>query len=155
MRSKASVLVSLCFGKAYLDFTSGIAVTALGHSHPKWIAAVKDQIEQLVHCSNLFRIPSQQALADQLIALTGPGQVLFCNSGAGASKRDQTRSPTRAEKVQKAALPATKSSLPRMSRAHLACMAATPKIKFKKAFIPCSKASSMPISITSTVLLRQ
>jgi acetylornithine/N-succinyldiaminopimelate aminotransferase len=69
-------------GRAYLDFSSGIAVTSLGHSHPRWVAAVQAQAAELTHCSNLFGIPGQQRLADRLVAKAGPGRVLFCNSGA-------------------------------------------------------------------------
>jgi len=70
----------------YLDFGSGIAVTSLGHSHPKWVAAVKEQAATLTHCSNLYGIPGQQKLADRLVAKAGPGRVLFCNSGAEANE---------------------------------------------------------------------
>ncbi|MGB0258924.1 MAG: aspartate aminotransferase family protein, partial [Coraliomargarita sp.] len=73
-------------GKRYLDFGSGIAVTSVGHSHPKWVAAVQEQAATLTHCSNLYGIPGQQKLADRLVAKAGPGRVLFCNSGAEANE---------------------------------------------------------------------
>ncbi len=73
-------------GKRYLDFGSGIAVTSVGHSHPKWVQAVQDQAATLTHCSNLYGIPDQQKLADRLVAQAGPGRVLFCNSGAEANE---------------------------------------------------------------------
>ena len=73
-------------GKRYLDFGTGIAVTALGHSHPKWVRAVQEQAGTLVHCSNLYGIPSQQKLADRLVQRAGPGRLLFCNSGAEANE---------------------------------------------------------------------
>ncbi len=73
-------------GKAYLDFGSGIAVTSVGHSHPKWVKAVQDQAAALTHCSNLYGIPGQQKLADRLVAKAGLGRVLFCNSGAEANE---------------------------------------------------------------------
>lgn len=44
-------------GTAYLDFTSGIAVSALGHCHPHWVAAMQAQAAELIHTSNLFRHP--------------------------------------------------------------------------------------------------
>lgn len=72
--------------KRYLDFGSGIAVTSVGHSHPKWVNAVQEQAAKLVHCSNLYGIPGQQKLADRLVAQAGPGRVLFCNSGAEANE---------------------------------------------------------------------
>lgn len=73
-------------GKRYLDFGSGIAVTSVGHSHPKWVQAVQEQAATLVHCSNLYGIPGQQKLADRLVKKAGPGRVLFCNSGAEANE---------------------------------------------------------------------
>ncbi len=73
-------------GKSYLDFTSGIAVSALGHCHPHWVAAVQRQAGELIHTSNLFRHPNQAELARRLVALAGPGRVFFCNSGAEANE---------------------------------------------------------------------
>lgn len=73
-------------GRRYLDFGSGIAVTSLGHCHPKWVQAVQAQAATLIHCSNLYGIPGQQKLADRLVAQAGPGRVLFCNSGAEANE---------------------------------------------------------------------
>jgi acetylornithine/N-succinyldiaminopimelate aminotransferase len=73
-------------GKEYLDFTSGIAVTNLGHSHPTWVQKVQQQTAQLAHCSNLFSIPEQVRLAERMIYQIGPGKMLFCNSGAEANE---------------------------------------------------------------------
>ena len=73
-------------GKAYLDFTSGIAVSALGHCHPQWVAAVQRQAAELIHVSNLFRNPNQAELARRLVGYAGPGRVFFCNSGAEANE---------------------------------------------------------------------
>jgi acetylornithine/N-succinyldiaminopimelate aminotransferase len=73
-------------GKDYLDFTSGIAVSALGHCHPDWVAAVQRQAAELVHVSNLFRNAPQGELARRLTVLAGPGRVFFCNSGAEANE---------------------------------------------------------------------
>ena len=73
-------------GKKYLDFTSGIAVTNLGHSHPEWIKQVQSQAEVLAHCSNLYSIPAQVRLAERLVGKIGPGKALFCNSGAEANE---------------------------------------------------------------------
>jgi acetylornithine aminotransferase/acetylornithine/N-succinyldiaminopimelate aminotransferase len=73
-------------GKAYLDFSSGIAVTALGHCHPHWVGAVQRQAAELVHTSNLFRSPNQGELARRLVGYAGPGRVFFCNSGAEADE---------------------------------------------------------------------
>jgi len=73
-------------GKEYLDFTTGIAVSNLGHSHPHWVQSVSSQASELVHCSNLFSIPEQVRLAKRLVEKIGPGKVLFCNSGAEANE---------------------------------------------------------------------
>ena len=73
-------------GNEYLDFSSGIAVTCLGHSHPKWVNAVQKQAAKLVHCTNLFAIPEQARLAERLTAKAGTGRMLFCNSGAEANE---------------------------------------------------------------------
>lgn len=73
-------------GRRFLDFTSGIAVCALGHSHPKWVEAVRKQAGELVHVSNLFRNPLQGELARRLVNQAGPGRVFFCNSGAEANE---------------------------------------------------------------------
>jgi len=73
-------------GNSYLDFTSGIAVSALGHCHPYWVAAVQRQAGELIHTSNLFRNPNQGELARRIVGYAGPGRVFFCNSGAEANE---------------------------------------------------------------------
>ncbi|ATO58140.1 aspartate aminotransferase family protein [Bartonella sp. 1-1C] len=71
-------------GEKYLDFTSGIAVNVLGHTHPKLIDTLKTQAEKLWHVSNLFESPEQEALAARLCANSFADKVFFCNSGAEA-----------------------------------------------------------------------
>ncbi len=71
-------------GQRYLDFATGIAVNALGHAHPKLVAAIKDQAERLWHVSNLYQIPEQKRLAERLVANCFAETVFFCNSGAEA-----------------------------------------------------------------------
>jgi acetylornithine aminotransferase/acetylornithine/N-succinyldiaminopimelate aminotransferase len=73
-------------GTKFLDFTSGIAVTNIGHGHKHWIEKVTKQANELTHCSNLFSIPEQVKLAKRLVDKIGPGKVLFCNSGAEANE---------------------------------------------------------------------
>jgi acetylornithine/N-succinyldiaminopimelate aminotransferase len=73
-------------GNGYLDFTSGIAVSALGHCHPHWVSAVQRQAAELIHVSNLFRNPQQGELARRIVKYAGPGRVFFCNSGAEANE---------------------------------------------------------------------
>jgi acetylornithine/N-succinyldiaminopimelate aminotransferase len=71
-------------GGRYLDFASGIAVTALGHAHPHLVAALTEQAGKLWHTSNLFQIPGQTRLAERLIANSFADSVFFTNSGAEA-----------------------------------------------------------------------
>jgi len=73
-------------GRAYLDFAAGIAVCALGHAHPRLIAALTEQAQRLWHCSNLFEVPGQEALAARLVALSFGELVFFGNSGAEANE---------------------------------------------------------------------
>ena len=73
-------------GKRYLDAMAGIAVCGLGHAHPKYVAALREQLGKLVHTSNLYQITLQEKLADRLCALSGMENVFFCNSGAEANE---------------------------------------------------------------------
>jgi acetylornithine/N-succinyldiaminopimelate aminotransferase len=71
-------------GERYLDFASGVAVNALGHSHPHLVAAITAQAAKVMHVSNLYRIPEGERLADRLCAASFADTVFFCNSGAEA-----------------------------------------------------------------------
>jgi acetylornithine/N-succinyldiaminopimelate aminotransferase len=71
-------------GDRYLDFASGVAVNALGHSHPHVVEAITQQAQKVIHVSNLFRIPEGERLADRLCAMTFADKVFFANSGAEA-----------------------------------------------------------------------
>lgn len=73
-------------GKRYLDALSGIAVCGLGHAHPTIRDALCDQAGVLIHTSNLYRIPIQEALGAQLCAAAGMDRVFFGNSGAEANE---------------------------------------------------------------------
>ncbi|WP_291992285.1 aspartate aminotransferase family protein [Candidatus Accumulibacter sp. ACC003] len=73
-------------GKCYLDALAGIAVSTLGHNHPVLVAAIAAQAGRLLHCSNLYRIPQQEQLADKLAELAGMDEVFFCNSGCEANE---------------------------------------------------------------------
>lgn len=73
-------------GKRYLDALSGIAVSTLGHNHPRLVAAIAAQAARVLHTSNLYRIPQQEILADKLAALAGMDEVFFCNSGCEANE---------------------------------------------------------------------
>ena len=71
-------------GERYLDFTSGIAVNALGHAHPPLVQALTEQAGKLWHVSNLYRIPQGEKLAERLCEATFADVVFFTNSGAEA-----------------------------------------------------------------------
>src|SRR5690242_20848792 len=71
-------------GERYLDFTSGVAVNALGHAHPHLVSAITEQAHKLWHVSNLYRIPEGERIAERLCAASFADVVFFCNSGAEA-----------------------------------------------------------------------
>lgn len=73
-------------GNRYLDALAGIAVSTLGHAHPKLTAALCEQARRVIHTSNLYRIPAQEALAERLCAISGMDEVFFANSGAEANE---------------------------------------------------------------------
>jgi acetylornithine/N-succinyldiaminopimelate aminotransferase len=82
-RGEGAWLISTS-GERYLDFASGVAVNALGHAHPKLVAALIEQAHKLWHSSNLYRVAGQERLAERLCAATFADKVFFCNSGAEA-----------------------------------------------------------------------
>jgi acetylornithine/N-succinyldiaminopimelate aminotransferase len=71
-------------GKRYLDFTSGVAVNALGHAHPHMVEAITEQAKKVWHVSNLYRIPEGERLAARLCEATFADYVFFQNSGTEA-----------------------------------------------------------------------
>jgi acetylornithine/N-succinyldiaminopimelate aminotransferase len=71
-------------GERYLDFTSGVAVNALGHAHPHLVKALQEQATKLWHMSNLFKSPDGEILAARLCEQSFADYVFFCNSGAEA-----------------------------------------------------------------------
>ncbi len=71
-------------GRRFLDFAAGIAVNALGHSHPHLVKVLQAQAGRLWHVSNLYQIPEGRRLAERLVANSFADQVFFCNSGAEA-----------------------------------------------------------------------
>ena len=73
-------------GKRYLDFTSGIAVNALGYGDAGLQQAMKAAAEGLIHVSNLYRTAPGEQLADKLVQLSFADRVFFCNSGAEANE---------------------------------------------------------------------
>ena len=74
-------------GRKYLDALAGIAVNTLGYGHPKFKKALLDRINSgVIHTSNLWRIPDQEAAADRVAEITGLDEVFFCNSGLEATE---------------------------------------------------------------------
>ena len=73
-------------GRRYLDALAGIAVSTLGHAHPRLTRSIAEQAARVIHTSNLYRIPLQEALSDRLAALSGMDEVFFCNSGCEANE---------------------------------------------------------------------
>jgi acetylornithine aminotransferase/acetylornithine/N-succinyldiaminopimelate aminotransferase len=73
-------------GKEYYDFLGGIAVNALGHGHPKFIKALKEQLDKVIHTSSLYYIENQAKLAQKLVENTFADKAFFANSGAEANE---------------------------------------------------------------------
>jgi acetylornithine/N-succinyldiaminopimelate aminotransferase len=73
-------------GREYLDALAGIAVNTLGHAHPRLVHALTEQIGRIIHASNLFESPLQEAAADRIAEITGLDEVFFCNSGLEANE---------------------------------------------------------------------
>src|SRR6201991_3023118 len=71
-------------GERYLDFTSGVAVNALGHAHPHMIAALTAQAQKVWHVSNLYQVPEAERVAQRLCDASFADVIFFCNSGAEA-----------------------------------------------------------------------
>lgn len=73
-------------GEVYYDFLAGIAVNALGHSHPAFISALKNQLDKVIHTSNLYYIENQTMLAEKIVNASCADKVFFSNTGAEANE---------------------------------------------------------------------
>jgi len=73
-------------GKEYMDALAGIAVSTLGHNHPRLVPALQDQVAKLIHCSNYYHVPGQERLATLLTERAHMGKVVFCNTGLEANE---------------------------------------------------------------------
>src|SRR5438128_2801022 len=73
-------------GKRYLDMAAGVAVCSLGHAHPRYVAAISEQVGKLGHVSNYFYNEPNIRLALELCRRTGLARAFFCNSGAEANE---------------------------------------------------------------------
>lgn len=75
-------------GVQYLDMYGGHAVISIGHTHPRWVRRIEEQLNKIAFYSNSVKIPIQQELADKLAKLSGKNdyQLFLCNSGAEANE---------------------------------------------------------------------
>lgn len=73
-------------GKKYIDLTSGIGVTSLGHGNQQLVEAIKAQAEKLMHASNVYYTAPMAEVAEMLVTYTGMGKIFFSNSGAEANE---------------------------------------------------------------------
>jgi acetylornithine/N-succinyldiaminopimelate aminotransferase len=123
-------------GRVYLDFLAGIAVTALGHSHPRVVETIKNQAEKLLHTSNLYQIENQIALAELLIRHSFADKAFFCNSGTEANEgaiKLARRYSTERHGPKKTTIICMKNSFHGRT---LGSLSATGQEKFQKGFGP-------------------
>ncbi len=73
-------------GKRYLDGLAGIAVSTLGHNHPRLVPALQEQIGKIIHCSNYYQVPLQEQLAAHLCRISGLDNAFFCSTGLEANE---------------------------------------------------------------------
>lgn len=73
-------------GRKYLDALAGIGVSALGHCHPRLVAAITEQASRVIHVSNLYEVPQQEALAQRIVELSGMEEVAFTSSGSESNE---------------------------------------------------------------------
>jgi acetylornithine/N-succinyldiaminopimelate aminotransferase len=123
-------------GKEYLDFTSGIGVTSLGHVPPAVAKALHEQLDTLWHCSNLFHIPLQAELAGKLAQLSGLDRAFFCNSGAEANEALIKLARRYAQKVKNEARHEVITFQQSFHGRTLATLTATGQEKVKDGFSP-------------------
>lgn len=140
-------------GKVYLDFLGGIAVSALGHSHPLLTQAICDQAGKLLHCSNLYYVESQALLAKEIVENSCADKVFFSNSGAeaneGAIKLARLYHSKKGNARRYEIITLEKSFHGRT----LATIAATGQEKYQKPFCPLTpKFKSVPINDIVTLM---
>ncbi|MFT3820403.1 MAG: aspartate aminotransferase family protein [Rubrivivax sp.] len=73
-------------GKRYLDGLAGIAVSTLGHNHPRLVPALQEQIGKIIHCSNYYEVPLQEQLGARLAEISGLDNAFFCSTGLEANE---------------------------------------------------------------------
>jgi predicted acetylornithine/succinylornithine family transaminase len=125
--------------KRYLDFMSGIAVNALGHSDPEWVHAVSEQAGRLVHVSNLYHTAPHVELALKLVAHSFADRVFYCNSGSEANEgalkfaRKYSRASTGNQRLGKRNIVAFEGSFHGRT---MGALAATHKARYREPFSP-------------------
>ncbi|MGG5252184.1 acetylornithine transaminase [Neobacillus sp. SM06] len=123
-------------GKQYLDFTSGIATCNLGHVPDPVKEKLEEQLQNLWHCSNLYHIPNQQALAELLVKNTFGDQVFFCNSGAEANEAAIKLARKYAQKIKNKDSYQVITFKQSFHGRTLATMSATGQEKIQQGFLP-------------------
>ena len=144
-------------GRRYLDFGAGIAVTSVGHGHPRVVSVMREQLGKLVHTSNLYYTRPQALLAERLVRLVVPdsdgagrGKAFFCNSGAEANEalyklarkfgnEGQSPAPRHAAGELRESLPYRREIITMLGSFHgrtLGGISATGQEKVKKGFEP-------------------
>ena len=73
-------------GRRYLDGLAGIAVSTLGHNHPRLVPALQEQVGKIIHCSNYYEVPLQEQLAARLCEISGLENAFFCSTGLEANE---------------------------------------------------------------------
>ncbi|ANX02295.1 acetylornithine aminotransferase [Thermoclostridium stercorarium subsp. leptospartum DSM 9219] len=134
-------------GNEYCDFFAGIAVCALGHSHPALVNAICDQAKKLIHCSNLYYIEQQARLAELIVENSCADRVFFANSGAEANEGAIKLARLY---FRKKGMPDKYEIVTLYNSFHgrtLATLAATGQEKYQKPFAPLTpKFSHVPIN---------
>ncbi|MFB1097663.1 acetylornithine transaminase [Terribacillus sp. JSM ZJ617] len=126
-------------GKQYLDYTAGIATCNLGHAPAAVKEAVKEQLDTIWHCSNLYHIPIQEQLAELLTGHTFADQVFFANSGAEANEAAIKLARSYAQKVRGTNAYEVVTFSQSFHGRTLATLAATGQEKIQKHFAPLTK----------------
>jgi acetylornithine aminotransferase/acetylornithine/N-succinyldiaminopimelate aminotransferase len=126
-------------GRAYLDFLGGIAVNALGYSHPRLVRVIRREAGRAVHVSNLFHNPFQGPLARKLVEWSGLDRVFFTNSGTeaidGALKlaRAYARHNTKNSATEKTRILALENSFHGRT---FGALSITASAKYREPFVP-------------------
>ncbi len=145
IKSACGALVTDVDGKEYIDCVAGIAVNNVGHCHPAVVEAIKRQVEQLIHVSNLYYTENQALLAEELAELTGMNRVFFCNSGAEAVEGALKLARKTTGKKE---FIATEHAFHGRTRGALSV---THKEKYRKPFEPLAPAVFVPYNDSSAI----